>query len=876
MTTETKVIKMQFVEEGANQVTNGVKKMSGAAKTADSSFTSFSRTLLRFASIGAVTLALRKATSAALDFGTAMAEVRTLLDDQKQFEQLEQNVRAISLQFGQAPAQQAKALYQVISAGAQGAAEATDILTVSNKLAIAGVTDVAVAADALTTVLNAYQGAAGSAIDVSDKFFVAVKAGKTTVDELASSIGSVSGVAAQVGVSLDEVLAATAALTKGTLNTARSIRGLRAVMTAVIKPTQEAKDLAGALELQFDAAALKSKGFATFLKEVSDATKNNSALLAQLFGNVEGLVPIMALAGTASEDFAAILDQMGDSAGKTDEAFDIMSATMEFKLNRFMTALNIIAINVGNVLLTVLAPAASLAAENIDILATAIIGLTAALVAVNFGTIVTGVKALAIAVKGLFVLIASSPIGLLIAGLTALGVGAVALNRKLMVFQPTWELIKNSFFIMINAIQQGFNTFANWIEQFFFKIGSLLSELRIKAQEAFIAIAEIIPGTGIAESAKNTYLDLIAQQQVLNAIVNDNIQSRELANRELAKENELLIANLKVAKDQLFTEREKQEVQSGAGAPNAPAAPGTPELNDELAEQQRLQVKLLELQERGLQLTKDLRTPTEIYTDQMKELNELLDSNAISLDTYNRAMTKYQEEMQESSNKTEEFGDLFDKAINGTLTAKDLFLVAVRQILTGLFDMNKQAQDTTDSFLQLGNSLGGGGGFGSSLGSIVGSIFGSFFSPAPVGIPAPPPSINAGGFGLLAANGAVMHRGTQKFANGGVFDSPLSFPMSGGRTGMMAEAGPEAIMPLERTSGGKLGVNASGMAPKVDIQIIDQRSGGEQAEVQQNIDAQGNRQIRVMIRDEVNKGFAAGSFDKSLKTFGVSRGGNRR
>jgi hypothetical protein len=72
MTTETKVIKMQFVEAGAQQVTNGVKKMGVAAKNADTTFSSFQKTLLRFASVGAVTIALKKATTAALQFGTAM------------------------------------------------------------------------------------------------------------------------------------------------------------------------------------------------------------------------------------------------------------------------------------------------------------------------------------------------------------------------------------------------------------------------------------------------------------------------------------------------------------------------------------------------------------------------------------------------------------------------------------------------------------------------------------------------------------------------------------------------------------------------------------------------------------------------------------
>jgi hypothetical protein len=40
-----------------------------------------------------------------------------------------------------------------------------------------------------------------------------------------------------------------------------------------------------------------------------------------------------------------------------------------------------------------------------------------------------------------------------------------------------------------------------------------------------------------------------------------------------------------------------------------------------------------------------------------------------------------------------------------------------------------------------------------------------------------------------------------------------------------------------------------------------------------NTDSDENRQISVLIRDEVKKGFAEGSFDRSLKVFGLNRCG---
>ncbi|MGR3454689.1 phage tail tape measure protein [Pseudooceanicola sp.] len=63
---------------------------------------------------------------------------------------------------------------------------------------------------------------------------------------------------------------------------------------------------------------------------------------------------------------------------------------------------------------------------------------------------------------------------------------------------------------------------------------------------------------------------------------------------------------------------------------------------------------------------------------------------------------------------------------------------------------------------------------------------------------------------LPFANGAPFSQGrVVPFANGGVVRGPVAFPMRGS-TGLMGEAGPEAIMPLSRGMDGRLGVRAEG------------------------------------------------------------------
>jgi lambda family phage tail tape measure protein len=93
--------------------------------------------------------------------------------------------------------------------------------------------------------------------------------------------------------------------------------------------------------------------------------------------------------------------------------------------------------------------------------------------------------------------------------------------------------------------------------------------------------------------------------------------------------------------------------------------------------------------------------------------------------------------------------------------------------------------------------------------------------------------IPKGGYAFGNANGnAFAQNGIQPFASGGIVNSPTLFKFASGstmRTGVMGEAGPEAIIPLKRGRDGKLGVAGGG------------GSGGTSVTV--NVDASGNSQV---------------------------------
>ncbi len=173
------------------------------------------------------------------------------------------------------------------------------------------------------------------------------------------------------------------------------------------------------------------------------------------------------------------------------------------------------------------------------------------------------------------------------------------------------------------------------------------------------------------------------------------------------------------------------------------------------------------------------------------------------------------------------FSSMEDSIVNFAMTGKASFSDFAKSILA---DMARIATRQAASGL-LGSLVGLGV-------SAAGAYFGGGATPASAGSTAAGYSaeVLAGWSGVTQAKGGAWASGVQMFADGGAFTNsvvskPTAFGMAGGKTGVMGEAGAEAIMPLTRTSSGKLGVMAMGGGGG---------SGGTQINVEVHIDGDGN------------------------------------
>lgn len=290
-----------------------------------------------------------------LEFERGMANVNSILRlSGREFNDLSEDTLRLQKELGLTSKELTGALYQIVSAGVP-AGDAIKFLEISSKASIAGLTDTQTAADGLTTVVNAFKYELGETEKVADIMFNTVKLGKTTFEELATSLSEVAPIASSTGVSFEEVSGAIATLTKQGVSTGTAVTQIRASIIAL-------NDILG------DGWA-ETMSYQEAVSLLNEKAGGSPKVLKEMIGRVEGVNAVLGLTGknlkTATDD----LNSMSDATGEMSSAFAINSNTMERKISKLQESFNVLLIkSVGAIepLLTGAIEAGSRLVDNID------------------------------------------------------------------------------------------------------------------------------------------------------------------------------------------------------------------------------------------------------------------------------------------------------------------------------------------------------------------------------------------------------------------------------------------------------------------------------------------------------------------------------
>ena len=320
----------------ANNVTNAISQISGA---------------------------LNDVTEESRSFSAAMNAANTMAGKSgEDFARLKGQVAELSKSIPVVRDELANGLYQVIS---NGVPEDNWIafLQKSAKASVGGIADLGETVKVTSTIIKNYGLSWDKAGDVQDKIQLTAKNGVTSFEQLAQALPRVTGNAATLGVSIDELMATFATLTGVSGNTNEVATQMAAIFTALVKPSSEASKMAQQMGIEFDAAAIKAAGgmrnFLTDLDKNVKAYASKSGMLEQeiygkLFGSAESLRALGPLTGQLAAKFNENVEAMKGSAGTIDDAFSIMSssgaASLQILKNKFAEVGDAIASTMGGIM----------------------------------------------------------------------------------------------------------------------------------------------------------------------------------------------------------------------------------------------------------------------------------------------------------------------------------------------------------------------------------------------------------------------------------------------------------------------------------------------------------------------------------------------
>lgn len=345
-------------QKGLKQVSANTKKFGVSLKDVGKSALIFGKNLAKGAALASA--AIVAVTARFAEFESEFANVVTLLDESsfstgtlaEGIAALEGGIISLRAETGETFANLNKGLFDLVSAGV-AAGDAIETLGVATELALAGATDTAIAVDGITTALGAFGKEAGTARSIAQKFFTAQKFGKTTIEALSGSIGLVAATSAASGVSFDELLASVSAATLTGIRTKAAFTGLKAAITNIIKPTDRAQKEAERLGIQFDGAALRSKGLVGLLKQVTSSSNFNADSFSKLFGSIEALNFAQAISVrnfSATNQIMGALNNQTQLAATFNDALAVKQDTVSFATGQLIGKLDSLAVQVGKVL----------------------------------------------------------------------------------------------------------------------------------------------------------------------------------------------------------------------------------------------------------------------------------------------------------------------------------------------------------------------------------------------------------------------------------------------------------------------------------------------------------------------------------------------
>lgn len=340
------------IEQVPNSMDKAGKSADGFGSSLEALIPKLTKAMLIKKSIEAAVALVGQAVEQASAAETAFAKVSTLISDGTDTTAYFDSIKKGSQETGIAVGDFAEAVYSALSASVdQG--QAVEFTTSAMKLAKGGFTDAATAVDVLTTVLNAYGLEASQATSISDKLITTQNLGKTTVGELGQVLGRSIPTARAYNVSIDELCAAYAVMTKNGSPAAESTTLINAMLNELGKSgTKTAEIIKDKTGKSFSQLMSEGVNLTDVLSILQSYASQSGLAINDLFGSAEAGRGANILLNNIG-DVNNALNAMSSNVGATESAYSKVMDTFAEKTAKLKNNWNLLLEGIGEKLLPI-------------------------------------------------------------------------------------------------------------------------------------------------------------------------------------------------------------------------------------------------------------------------------------------------------------------------------------------------------------------------------------------------------------------------------------------------------------------------------------------------------------------------------------------
>lgn len=316
------------VVSSTGKLTRGIRKAGVAAAKVARKLGSLA---IKVAALGAagVVLAgafvLKKAIGQFADFESALVDMGKVTKES--LGAIKKKIMDLPSALGSAT-ELVKGYYQVISAGVTGPKKALETLRIAARSAKAAHVDQSEVIKGLTKVMAGFEGKIKTVSEASDLLFTIEKEGQTSFAELIPIIGGLAKLSSDLGVSQNELGGSLALITQTAGSTSEAATQYQAVLMGLMKPTETMSETLLEMGYESAQAAVAQLGLSETLRQLKESTGGSAEKMNDLFGRVEGVIGVSALAANNFKNLAGKIGAMGEKTGAADKAWQDYQGTL--------------------------------------------------------------------------------------------------------------------------------------------------------------------------------------------------------------------------------------------------------------------------------------------------------------------------------------------------------------------------------------------------------------------------------------------------------------------------------------------------------------------------------------------------------------------